>query len=89
MGPNIPEVDPFEEYARMVARIIPETEEDPERCGGRAVFVRSRLPVSVVLAQITFGESDEEIMVGYPRMTPLLLSICRKVMEAFPPPNFG
>ncbi len=39
---------------------------EPEIMGGRACIRGMRIPVSVIVGQIAYGASFEEILVGYP-----------------------
>jgi uncharacterized protein (DUF433 family) len=39
---------------------------DPQIMGGRACIRRMRIPVSVIVGQITHGAGFEEILNGYP-----------------------
>jgi uncharacterized protein (DUF433 family) len=80
------DIKKFNDYAQIISFIIPDTEIDLDRCGGFAVFTKSRLPVTVILSLISYGETDDDIMAGYPRMNKFLLGICRKVMADLPPP---
>jgi uncharacterized protein (DUF433 family) len=76
----------FREYSNALASLFPETERDPERCGGRPVFTKSRLPVEVIVAEITLGETDADIIDGYPRMNKFILAVMRAVISVFPQP---
>jgi uncharacterized protein (DUF433 family) len=41
---------------------------DPRVCNGKAVIQGTRIPVSVVLDQISTGESWDDIIRGYPEL---------------------
>jgi len=74
----------FREYVSDVFQLIPETEIDPQRCAGRPVFTKSRLPVEIIMSLIMNGVGDTEIIEGYPRMTKFILTIIRGIMESIP-----
>jgi uncharacterized protein (DUF433 family) len=74
----------LKKYVELLANIIPDVECDPERIDGRPVFTGSRLPLEVVINSVVLGESDEELLSGYPRLNIFLLSIIRSVVTAIP-----
>ncbi len=74
----------FRQYSNALAPLIPETERDPDRCGGRPVFTRSRLPVEVIIGQVTAGVSNDEIIENYPRMNLFLLAVIRSIVQSRP-----
>lgn len=78
----------FHEYVLRLARIIPEVEIDPQRCGGRPSFTNSRLPLEVIVGLLVEGTPDEEILAGYPRMTKFLLTIIRQALLSSVPPIY-
>ena len=43
---------------------------DPAVCHGRACIAGTRIPVSVVIANLAAGESVESIRASYPALTP-------------------
>jgi uncharacterized protein (DUF433 family) len=43
---------------------------DPAVCHGRACIAGTRIPVSVVIANLAAGESVESIRESYPALTP-------------------
>lgn len=49
----------------MIERI----EYDPRRCSGTPCIKGTRIPVTVILDQLSSGESWESILGGYPELT--------------------
>ena len=44
-------------------------EKDPKRCGGRPVFVGTRVTVKNILGFMAIGESDESLLDDFPQLT--------------------
>ncbi len=42
---------------------------DPEVCGGEPCIKGTRVPVSIILSHLAAGESYEEIIENFPRIT--------------------
>ncbi len=49
----------------MIKRI----EIDPRRCGGTPVIMGTRIPVSVLLDELSSGETWDSLLSGYPELT--------------------
>jgi uncharacterized protein (DUF433 family) len=62
---------------------IPEVECVPGRCGGRPTFTDSRLTVETIVWMIEANVPDDEILDGYPRLTPELLNAVRAFVSKF------
>jgi len=43
---------------------------DPQIMGGRACLRGTRIPVSVIVRQIAYGATPDEILQGYPDLEP-------------------
>jgi len=41
---------------------------DPRRCGGTPVISGTRIPVAVLLDELTSGETWESLLAGYPEL---------------------
>jgi uncharacterized protein (DUF433 family) len=48
--------------------LIDRIEINPRVCNGKPVIKGTRIPVSVILEQITEGESWEKVLSGYPEL---------------------
>ena len=60
--------------------------------GGDPVFRGTRVPVHVIAAQLSQGETEEEICVGYPRLTLAMIRAAPLYAAAYPlrgPPRRG
>jgi uncharacterized protein (DUF433 family) len=53
----------------MTLELLGRIELDPRVCNGRPVIRGTRIPVTVILEQLTEGESWEKILEGYPELT--------------------
>jgi len=42
---------------------------DPEICGGEPCIKGTRIPVHIILSHLATGESHEEVMKNFPRIT--------------------
>lgn len=52
-------------------------ERDPKRCGGRPVFVGTRVTVNNILGYMRAGESDASILENFPQLTVTHLEAAR------------
>ena len=42
---------------------------NPEICGGEPCIANTRIPVSVILSHLASGETQEEVLKQFPRLT--------------------
>jgi uncharacterized protein (DUF433 family) len=49
--------------------LLERIELNPRVCNGKPIIKGTRIPVSVILEQLTEGESWEKILDGYPELT--------------------
>lgn len=74
----------MDDYVDRIAPLIPEVARFEGVCGGRPVFSQSRLPLATIIGCLS--DTDEDILSGYPRLTPALLSAIRFTVKQNPPP---
>jgi uncharacterized protein (DUF433 family) len=68
------------ELRRAVDLII----SDPEIMGGDPVFVGTRVPVHAIAAQLEQGDSEADVLEGYPRLTVEMIRLAPVYAAAHP-----
>ena len=58
---------------------------DPEVLGGEPAFGGTRIPVHLIAALLRQGSTEAELLEGYPRLTPAMISIAPVYANAYPP----
>ncbi len=57
---------------------------DEEICGGRPTIDGTRITIKTILGYIVAGDTDEDILEGYPRLTKEDISTIKEYATLFP-----